>query len=150
MYLKGVEYADTPTMKYVTNSNFTNNTASHDGGGIYSMDDSITVTLSEFTSNSAVGNIDDNKGNAGAIGFLCDTLTTCTGTISNNIFNSNHAERNGGGIYWNWDEPVMSNNTYTDCTAVYGADIASFALKLSRQTDDSTSRRLTLETVPSG
>jgi predicted outer membrane repeat protein len=67
----GAIYADTVT---VTSSTFTSNTADYDGGAIYA-DNAVTVTDSSFT-----GNISDDDGGA----IYADTVTVTSSTFTDN------------------------------------------------------------------
>ncbi len=40
----------------------------------------------------------------------------------------------GGAIKWNDEMPIISNNSFWNNTAVYGANIASFPLRISLTT----------------
>ena len=59
--------------------------------------------------------------------------------ITQNKFENNVATKEGGAIYYNYNRPVISNNTFIKNQAIYGRDIASYPVKIvmkDRNTDD--------------
>ena len=50
--------------------------------------------------------------------------------ITQNKFEDNIATKEGGAIYYNYNRPVISNNTFIKNQAVYGRDIASYPVKI--------------------
>jgi len=50
--------------------------------------------------------------------------------ISSNIFNSNVAFTEGGAVKWNDENPTFIDNTFLNNSALYGADIASFPIRI--------------------
>ena len=53
--------------------------------------------------------------------------TYCALSVSKSTFVNNYARDNGGAISWTYNKPTLSDNTYTNNSATYGNDIASFA-----------------------
>ena len=50
--------------------------------------------------------------------------------ITQNMFENNTATKQGGAIYYDYNRPVLSNNTFVNNQAVYGHDIASYPVKI--------------------
>ncbi len=91
----------------ITNSNFTNNTATR-GGGLACVANNNYVYNSKFTNNYAAAN-------GGGIFW-----NNAYGTISNSILNNNFAESNGGAIYWGGANGNITNTNFTGNTANNG------------------------------
>ncbi len=98
-------------MTTVTNSTFTGNCATTDGGGIYNVFGMITVVNSTFTGNSATTN-------GGGIYNLFGLMAVC-----NSTFNGNSATTNGGGISNYSSMLTLTNSTITNNYGVYGGGI---------------------------
>ena len=98
----------------VTNSTFSGNTATGNGGAIYSSSNTdLTVSSSTFSNNTA--------GSGGAIRIT----DTSTATVSSSTFSANSAS-NGGALYPNSSNPMMViNSTFTGNTAVNGGGAIS-------------------------
>ncbi len=97
----------------VINSTFSGNSASHDGGGIYSFGDAVTVTNSTFSGNSAARD-------CGGIG----TWYLGTVTVTNSTLSGNSSTRLGGGICNNGTLTV-TNSTLSGNSAPSGGGIYS-------------------------
>ena len=116
----------------LTNSTFTNNTASGDGGGILN-DGTLTLTNSTFTNNTTT--------DSGSAIYNPGTLTVTNSTFTNNtttgvgsgIYNSgtltvtnstftNNTASDGGGIF-NFGTLTVTNSTFTNNTAIGGGVI---------------------------
>ena len=50
--------------------------------------------------------------------------------ITQNKFENNTATEQGGAIYYDYNRPVLSNNTFVNNQAIYGHDVASYAVKI--------------------
>ncbi|MHC4676148.1 MAG: S8 family serine peptidase, partial [Planctomycetota bacterium] len=87
----------------VTNCTFTNNTATDNGGGMYSYNSGPTLTNCTFIGNSAV--------------YEGGAMSNCSSgpTITNCAFSGNSA-RWGGGIYNYWSNDDYGIPTLTNCT----------------------------------
>jgi len=92
----------------VTNSTFTNNTASGDGGGILN-DGTLTLTNSTFTNNTTT--------DSGSAIYNPGTLT-----VTNSTFTNNTTTGVGSGIY-NSGTLTVTNSTFTNNTAIGGGGI---------------------------
>jgi LPXTG-site transpeptidase (sortase) family protein len=97
----------------VTDSTFTGNSASGTfgaGGAINASSDSVQITGSIFSNNSATG-VGDGDGGAVAI-YLA------TSVIANSTFTGNRADRDGGAIFYRNDSTLdMTNVTIASNTA---------------------------------
>ena len=89
-----------------------NNNADYQGGAIYKMYGTMTLTSSSFTSNKAL--------NGGAV--FADNSSEIS--IQSSKFNSNEAKYEGGAIYTilNTKETISSTNTYSNNKASSGKD----------------------------
>lgn len=94
----------------ITNSTFTQNSASGNGGAIYNIKSTTNINSSTFTSNSAV--------NGGAV------ANDSTINISNSKFNDNSASANGGAVY-NKGNLTVTDSEFTNNSAVKGGAIYS-------------------------
>ncbi|MDC0547420.1 right-handed parallel beta-helix repeat-containing protein [Opitutales bacterium] len=109
----------------LSNLVFTHNSASGDGGGIYS-DSSSALTLSNcvFTNNSA------SYG-----GGIYSSYSSSALTLSNCVFTNNSARHDGGGIYsssyYSSSSLTLSNCVFTNNSASYGGGIYSSYSNLS-------------------
>jgi hypothetical protein len=108
----------------VSQSSFLNNSAPSIGC-IYTDVKTVLIANSTFYNNSA------SSGSAGALQLDCIASVPCDLTVASNNFTSNAAALNGGAVYWTKQQPVFSNNSFTNNSAVYGPDIASFGIKLT-------------------
>ena len=61
---------------------------------------------------------------------------------------NNNAEIQGGAIYYNFKRPEMEDLTFSDNSAMYGPDIASYAVRIAEV--DNTSQNITLSYLSSG
>ena len=100
------------------------------GGALYIYRSNVTVSDSTFTNNTA------SKG--GAVQIDCSLTRQCTNTITNSTFTDNSAKIQGGAINYNMNPPVMSLNSFSNNSAVYGDNIASYPVKIV-QTDSGDS-----------
>ena len=120
------------TIDIVSNSNFTNNgNSTLTAGGAISMSDSkISIINSKFINNTAIS--------GGAISFECTSLDSCNLNISTTTLSSNRATSQGGAIYYNYNRPTIINATFTNNTASYGPDFASYAVSIIMNNNIST------------
>lgn len=92
----------------VTNSTFSNNTATNFGGGIFNNGDTLTVTNSVFSGNRA--------GSGGGIAGINGALNVTDSTFSGN----NTSAGDGGGIFNNSNTLTVTNSTLSGNNAVGG------------------------------
>ena len=103
----------------------------------------LKATQCLFANNSA-GN-GEMQGNGGAVSLFCPSKAAgCVSVIANSTFRSNTVSHVGGGVYWTDWKPTLTDITFEDNKAVYGPDIASFAIAISN------SGQSALKRVPSG
>jgi hypothetical protein len=99
------------------------------GAAIYSQFSNFTLQDSTFDSNKA--------NNGPAVTISCSTDYQWETTISNNTFTNNQATSRGGAIYYNMNRPQFSDNVYSNNSALYGQDVASYAVRIVNEVDDS-------------
>ena len=98
----------------ITNSTFSGNSATNGGGVGIEISVSLTITNSTFSSNSA-----NNNGGGVYVGVLGGTQT-----ITNSTFSGNSAFNNGGGVENGpWGTPYLGTMTITNST--FSANSAS-------------------------
>jgi len=107
----------------VSECTFANNVAPY-YSAFYSDVKLVSISKSLFFNNSAT------LGDGAAATLDCDVPTPCNMSISQTNFTSNSAKEDGGAIYWTKQEPTLLNNTYSNNTALYGANVASFGVNL--------------------
>jgi hypothetical protein len=124
------------TVEQITNSQFgeNGNTATRYGGSISITDSDVSITNSTFNGNAAT--------DGAAISFRCSSSILCDLDVSNSTFTNNSAATQGGAIYYNFIRPQMSNLIFTNNTAQYGQNIASYPLKIKLQNSDSDTTEL--------
>jgi predicted outer membrane repeat protein len=121
----------------LTNSSFKDNSR----GGLSCEDCyNSSITGSSFSNNSAL------KGGGLYLSSSENQRLSGQLQIANSSFMSNSASTQGGGIYWTGSQPQLTNLTYSNNSALYGPDIASFAYSMQLL----TSRRLADLEVASG
>ncbi|CAG9323995.1 unnamed protein product [Blepharisma stoltei] len=107
------------------------NCASQYGGSIYSNNINIGIKNSKFLNNSAT-NLDSNSscttGQGGAL-YLASTVQVSI-SIKDSVFSDNNACLSGGAVQWYNSQPVISNLSFSNNSALYGDDLASFPLGL--------------------
>ena len=112
---------------------------SYTGGAISSIDSNTTiVNTSILDSTSQIG--------AGAR-YYCNE-PYCANSLDNVTFMNCNAVEKGGAIFYDVFRPNMTNVTFSDNTAPYGPDIASYPVKMVINGTNSTS--MTLTDVSSG
>ncbi|CAG9323996.1 unnamed protein product [Blepharisma stoltei] len=107
------------------------NCASLYGGSIYSNNINIGIKNSIFRNNSAT-NLESNSsctdGEGGAL-YLTSTVQISV-SIKNSDFIDNSACLSGGAVQWYLSQPTISNLSFSNNSALYGDDLASFPLSL--------------------
>ena len=88
------------------------------GGAISIISSSIELSGSVFLKNTAK--------NGGAISIDCSMNSNCLNVLKSNVFESNIATVQGAGIYYNMYRPVMNELRFSNNSAVYGNEIASY------------------------
>ena len=108
----------------VSNWNFTENGQKllKFGGAVFISDSMLNISNSIFKNNTAI--------NGGAISFEWRSLEMWNLTITNSIFESNTGVTQGGGIYYNYNRPILQNIIFKNNSAEYGLDIASYPVKI--------------------
>ncbi|CAI2362327.1 unnamed protein product [Moneuplotes crassus] len=90
-----------------------------------------------------------NKAEIGAgLSIECDFGQSCVNNFTNLTFMNNSATQMGGGIYYNLVRPLMQNITYRDNLAEYGANIASYAVRIVQS--GTKENKIYLSSVASG
>jgi hypothetical protein len=107
----------------ISGCSFTNNRGTV-GGAVQADSVKLEVKDSTFTLNSA------DTFNGGAMSLSCLLYTNCVFKVSGSSFTQNTAEVNGGALAWANNQPTLSTNSFADNKAKYGADVASFPMKL--------------------
>lgn len=101
------------------------NNAAAESGGIHVEEANITIRNSVFQANSANG----SNGRGGAVTLLTQSLNVSV-TLLNCTFLHNSATWKGGALCWEGRQPTLAFNTFLANVARYGADIASYAVRL--------------------
>ena len=65
-------------------------------------------------------------------------MSLCNLSIANSTFDSNEATTKGGGIYYGYNRPLLANMIYTNNSARYGLNFASYAVKIRIQGSDTS------------
>lgn len=89
----------------------------------------LVINGTIFGNNSAEG----RSGDGGAVSLHCN-LPYCNVSIVNSAFDGNSAVRNGGAIVWTRFKPMLSDVVFSENTAEYGNNTASFPMKLALNT----------------
>ena len=110
------------------------------GGAISMLNSKLNIFDSVFRDNTA--------DIAGAISFSCTHLTLCELKATDSTFEDNKATVKGGAIYYDYTHPRIENVTYTNNSAQYGPDIASYAVKIRKV--GSQSDTITIKDMGSG
>ncbi|CAI2369222.1 unnamed protein product [Moneuplotes crassus] len=104
------------------------------GGALNVVKSNITLQASYFIQNKAK--------NGAAIAINCDQNFKCEIILRNSFFESNTAEVQGGGIYYNMNRPVMEGLVFTNNSAPYGNNIASYAYNIIFTTTEKNTMKL--------
>ena len=100
------------------------NNAGSTSGAIYFSDVSADVQSCVFANNTA------RTGSGGAFNLQCPSLT-CAVYFTSSMFSHNSAAVQGGSISWSHLKPVVTTTTFSDGSAVYGRDLASFPVRIT-------------------
>ena len=92
------------------------------GGALLLTNSNFTIESSLFYSNTA-------KYGA-AIYISCQLIPICVASILNTTFANNVAQISGGGIMYDLHRPTFSNMFFDSNSALYGPNIASYAIKV--------------------
>jgi len=121
----------------VRDSTFFNNSGAEEGALVLDVSKGL-VTRTTFLENSSR----DNAG--GGLTVLCDDNSNCAYTLSYNNFTRNSAKFKGGAVYWTW-QPKLENNSFSNNSAEYGADLASYGVSLEMLGSQASQQRLNKE-----
>ena len=115
----------------ISNSSFEENTAS--SGGVAFIENSfISIENSVFRSNKATGE-DRFSGTGGVLKPVSTSSQLYNLSVVDSEFYNNSASLKGGCIDWSV-MPYLQNNHFSNNSAQYGADLASFGVKLVPKT----------------
>jgi len=92
------------------------------GGAIHMINTQVTVTNCTFSHNVGL--------RGAAIVFECTSSTSCDLNLDYVVFTSNKALEQGGAIDYNYIRPDIVECTFTNNSAQYGPDIASYPVKI--------------------
>lgn len=113
----------------IRNTTFANNTANHQGGGLWMMNAPTTITNSTFSGNKALGT---DKSKIGGAMALYGPTEIINSTIANN-----HAGWVGGGIAASSEDVVSVKNTiFSNNTADNGTETWGILQHVNRQLVD--------------
>ncbi|CAG9320353.1 unnamed protein product [Blepharisma stoltei] len=101
------------------------------GGSIYSNNINININDCQFLNNSASdlgANSQCAEGEGGAL-YLTSTSQVSI-SIKNSGFFENAACLSGGAMKWYFSQPIISNLSFSNNSALYGNNLASFPLNL--------------------
>ena len=105
------------------------------GGGLQLSESNISVAFCRFINNSALVH-----GGALYLSYLFEGVNKAyLWELNNNIFESNVAQKGGGGaLYWKWNIPKQANNTFSKNKASFGHETASQPVRLTLNTTETT------------
>jgi len=134
------------------NNTFTNNTAIS-GGAVYSNSVLLEIRENRFEGNIATSALEGSNGMlvvgiGGGAYCVCEFISFCDFKVVGNTFEGNKAEKKGGAVYWFDSYPLITGNYMKDNTAVYGADIASFPIRLALYENSALQEYLSNDTIP--
>ena len=75
-------------------------------------------------------------------------MALCNLIISNSTFESNFGVSLGGAIYYNYNRPMVNDSTFTNNSAEYGQNFASYAVQIRMVGDNSD--KMTISSMVSG
>ena len=78
----------------------------------------------------------------------CSVTSVCSYDISDSTFNDSVAEVKGGAVYYDLYRPIFNNNTFSNNSAQYGHNIASYPIKIKLK--DTSTDQIILQNVVSG
>ncbi|CAI2368076.1 unnamed protein product [Moneuplotes crassus] len=139
---QALEFIDSNLLK-MKNCSFSNNeeTGASRSGAIQILNSKINIEDTIFRNNSA--------DSGGAITFECTSMANCELNIENSKFLENSARLSGGAIYYNYNYPRIKNTAFSNNSANYGPNFASYPAKIEL-TDSSQGNDIILENVGSG
>lgn len=105
----------------VSETRFEGNSATS-GGAVGLRNYHANITGSVFVGNRA----EEGAG----LWLGCDVVQMCSYAVSNSTFVNNSAAVKGGGILWTGQKPELTDLTYSNNYAIYGADKASYPIRL--------------------
>jgi hypothetical protein len=126
----------------LSNSTFENlgSTSLLEGAALSVQNSNVFADNSTFKNNTTI--------NAGSIDLRCDKTQKCSYSIKNCVFNQSMASKSGGAIRYNLYRPEFNNNQFTNNTALYGQNIASYPIRM--RMGNATANNLMISDVPSG
>ena len=116
------------------------NTDVVNGGTILSSDSNITIEQSDFRYCKAK--------QGGCLALLCSKDIRCESRIHSTKFYNSIAEVKGGAIYYDLYRPTLNNISFSNNSAQYGNDIASYPIQIKLKGSDSD--YIILQNVVSG
>jgi len=142
VYCEGTGILDEPGVSIYQNNLFQGNRAIK-GGALYSDSLSVLLQNNRFLNNHAdpanyPGAEIDIEGVAGAVYVECPHFVVCNFTLTLNSFERNTASHRGGVMYWFDTFPQVGNNTWTNNSAPYANEIASFPIRLALMYENGT------------
>lgn len=142
VYSEGTGILDQPAVSMYRNNVFQGNRAIM-GGALYSSSLDVLLQNNHFLDNHAdpsnyPGAEIGSEGVAGAVYVSCPHFVVCNYTITLNTFERNTASHKGGVMYWFDTFPHVGNNTWTNNSAPYAKEIASFPIRLALMYENGT------------
>ena len=134
----------TGNLNSISDSNFTLCNSST-GGALFLDSTNIKIARSYFQNNSAAGTSSTYYSQGGAI-FIEESGNSYINLIDSCVFSFNYAGLSGGAIQWYSTQPSIVNSSYVSNSAYYGANLASFAYRISVP----DSRLLSISNIPPG
>ena len=110
------------------------------GGALHLTNSNFTIESSLFYSNTA-------KYGA-AVYISCQLHPICVASILNTTFANNVAQISGGGVMYDLHRPTFSNMFFDSNSALYGPNIASYAIKV--KVDNSSENSVIMSNAVSG
>ncbi len=107
----------------IANCVFANNTARSAGGAVHIFSDptdTVTIQSSQFQINRAVGLAAGESGNGGAISQVRNLLSTGSFSLLDSTLANNTAADQGGGLWVNNAQAVLTNSTFSGNRAPMG------------------------------
>ena len=140
-YLSAInmQHSNSTLIQNLTVSNW-NNTLSQKGGAIYALSSNITILSSSFIDNTAI------EGAAIYIDWVSGDYWYSK--LENVNFTNNAAQKSGGAISYNFKRPQLANNIFSNNSAPYGPNIASYPVRVYQK--ESSSDKITIDNVGSG
>jgi hypothetical protein len=108
----------------LSNSWFFNNTADEVGGALWANNVNVIINDTQFTNNSA-------GVEAGALHLECSDSDQCIFNLTRTEFSHNSAAVRGGAVNWVDVQPALLNCSFSNNSAEYGPELASYPIALS-------------------